>query len=60
MSAWYCRVSQQLLPGKRYVLEGQRYLRAEADAIAAAAAAMGVGTPAMRFGVEREERPADL
>jgi len=53
-------VAGQQLPGKRYVLEGQRYLRAEADAIAAAAAAMGVGTPAMRFGAEREERPADL
>lgn len=37
------------LPAKRYELEGQTYVRAEADALGRCAAERGLGMPALRF-----------
>ncbi len=42
-------VGDEMLQAKEYVLEGQGYLRAEADALAASACERGVGMPALRF-----------
>ncbi len=39
----------ETLEAKAYTLEGQRYVRVEADAVKAAAARLGVGAPALRF-----------
>ena len=41
-------VAGQQLPAKEYVIEGQTYLRPEADALEAAARQRGVGVPALR------------
>ncbi len=37
------------LEAKAYILEGRRYVRAEAEAVKSAAARLGVGAPALRF-----------
>lgn len=39
----------QRMPAKRYTLEGETYVRVEADALGRHAAACGLGTPALRF-----------
>lgn len=41
-------VAGQQLPAKEYVIEGQPYIRPEADALEAAARQRGVGVPALR------------
>ena len=41
-------VAGQQLPAKEYVIEGQTYLRPEADALEAVARQRGVGVPALR------------
>ena len=41
-------VAGQMLPAKEYVIEGQTYIRPEADALEAAARQQGVGVPALR------------
>ena len=41
-------VAGQQLPAKEYVIEGQTYIRPEADALEAAARQRGVGMPALR------------
>lgn len=45
-----CRVAGESLAAKAYVLEGRRYVRAEAEAVKEAAVRRGVGAPALRFG----------
>ncbi|MDO5484171.1 MAG: LarC family nickel insertion protein [Desulfovibrionaceae bacterium] len=42
-------LSGESLSGKRYVLEGRKYLRPEADEVAEVATRLGVGAPALRF-----------
>ena len=37
------------LEAKAYILEGRRYVRAEAEAVKSASARLGVGAPALRF-----------
>ena len=41
-------VAGQQLPAKEYVIEGQTYIRPEADALEAAARQRGIGVPALR------------
>lgn len=57
LNAWWLRATPpwqrwrgSRLPAKEYVIEGQTYIRPEADALEAAARQRGVGVPALRNG----------
>ncbi|MBO4300898.1 MAG: DUF111 family protein, partial [Desulfovibrio sp.] len=50
------RLQGEALAAKRYVVEGEEYVRPEADELAEAARRLGVGVPALRYGLKYDEQ----